>query len=182
MNKLIIALMATAFAGSVMAADVTVKGDAKADASTVTVKTEKPASAPKKARKHAAKKAAAKKLLLPSLMPLQCPLCLPLRLCLLCPLRLLLAPSPLCLLPRQCLLCLLCLQHLLRRSNSSFHEKPRFRARFFYVCNPRKVCHQRFRWPVTKPLTFNSCGATWLMIQPGNTLDLVALEPHELPK
>lgn len=63
MNKLIIALMATAFAGSVMAADA-VKVVTKSEiipAASVSVKTEKPAAAPKKARKHNAKKAAAKK-------------------------------------------------------------------------------------------------------------------------
>ena len=63
MNKLIIALMATAFAGSVMATDVKVTTKTEMDAPAVTVKTEKPAAAPKKARKHvkkSAKKAAAK--------------------------------------------------------------------------------------------------------------------------
>lgn len=63
MNKLIIALMATAFAGSVIAADA-VKVETKSEvtpAASVSVKTEKPAAAPKKARKHNAKKAAAKK-------------------------------------------------------------------------------------------------------------------------
>ncbi len=58
MNKLIVALMAAAFAGSVMAADMP-KGDAGAAAAT-----EKPAAAPKKAahKKHVkkAKKAAPK--------------------------------------------------------------------------------------------------------------------------
>ncbi len=64
MNKLIIALMATVFAGSVMAADAKMTTKTEMDAPAVTVKTEKPAAAPKKAhRKHvkkSAKKAAAK--------------------------------------------------------------------------------------------------------------------------
>ncbi len=49
MNKLLITLIATAFAGSVMAADVP-KADSNAMASI-----EKPADAPKKAEKHAKK-------------------------------------------------------------------------------------------------------------------------------
>lgn len=69
MNKLIVALMATAFAGSVMAADAvkaTNKTEVAAPAgAAVTVATEKPAAAPKKANhkhvKKTKKSAAAKK-------------------------------------------------------------------------------------------------------------------------
>lgn len=63
MNKLIIALMATAFAGSVSAAD-TVKIETKSEVTVpagVSVTAEKPAAAPKAAHKHDSKKAAAKK-------------------------------------------------------------------------------------------------------------------------
>lgn len=60
MNKLIIALMATAFAGSVMATDAKMTTKTKMDAPDVTVMTEKPAAAPKKAPHKRMKKAAKK--------------------------------------------------------------------------------------------------------------------------
>ena len=46
----------------------------------------------------------------------------------------------------------------------------------------QKLCHQRLRWPVTTPLISSSRGGVLLISQPGKIDDLVALEPHELPR
>ena len=62
------------------------------------------------------------------------------------------------------------------------NEKPRSKARFFYAVVPVNACHQRFRWPVTMLFVTISRGGVRLMTQPGTTDDLLALEPHELPR
>lgn len=68
------------------------------------------------------------------------------------------------------------------RSNSSRTQKTALSGAVFYAVLARNDCHQRLRWPVTTPCISSSRGGVRLISQPGRIDDLVALDPHELPR